>query len=219
MTAARPLRYQPTATTALTPLRIIQRTRLSDADILANEAGALRSDVGLLSEDVAQVHGDSLRLQLESRADAAARRSPVRLLDELADWGFSWTSIARVVGVSIPAVRKWRHGNPLSGENRRNLALLVAFVGVLEEDYLIADGASWLDMPLAESSFTGIDVLAAGQAHGLMQYAAGHISSSDLLDGALPTWRDTLDDRFEVYEAQDGERAIRMRTEGEAGWH
>lgn len=209
---------RPTAATALTPLRIVKETRLSDADILANETGALRSDVGVLSEDVAQVHEDSLRLQLASRTDVAARRSPVRLLDELAAWGFSWTAIARVVGVSIPAVRKWRQGNPPSGENRRNLALLVAFVGVLEEDYLIGDGASWLDIPLGESTFTGIDLLAAGQAQGLMQYAAGYLGSNDLLDSALPAWRDTLDDRFEVYEAQDGERAIRMRTEDEAGW-
>lgn len=217
-----PRRYRPTAATALIPLRTVERTRPSDADILANKVGALRSDVGVLyedvaglSEDIAQVHGDSLRLQLASRAEDAAKRSPVHLLNQLADWGFSWTSVARVVGVSIPAVRKWRQGNPLAGENRRNLALLVAFVGVLEEDHLISDGASWLDMPLAESSFTGIDVLAAGHAHDLMQHAAGHISSSDLLDKALPRWRETLDSRFEVYEAQDGERAIRMRTEGE----
>ena len=104
MTVRRALSYQPTETTALTPFRILERTRLSDIDILANKAGALRSDVGLLSEDVAQVHGDSLQLQLESRAAAAARKAPVRLLDDLADWGFSWTSVARVVGVSIPAV-------------------------------------------------------------------------------------------------------------------
>lgn len=209
--------YEPTEATALTPLRIVERTRPSDVDILAHEVGALRSDVGILSEDVARVHGDSLRLQLDHRADTVARRSPVRLLDELAHWGFSWTSVARVLDVSIPAVRKWRQGNPLSGENRRNLARLVAFVDVLHEDYLISDGASWLDMQLAESSFTGIDFLAAGHAHELMQYAAGHISSRDLLDGAIPTWRETLDDRFEVYEAPDGERAIRMRTEGEGG--
>ena len=216
MTAPMP-RYQPTATTALTPPRILERTQLSDVDILANEAGALRSDIGLLSEDVAQVHGDSLQLQLESRADAAAKRSPLDLLNELADKGFSWTSVARVVGVSIPAVRKWRNGSPLSGENRRNLAQLVAFVNVLKEDCLIQDGASWLDMPLAESSFTGIDVLAAGQAPELMQFAAGHIRNRDLLDSAIPAWRDTLDDRFEVYEAPDGELAIRVRTKDKVG--
>ena len=96
MTAPMP-RYRPTATTALTPPRILERTQLS-VDILADEAGALRSRVGLLSEDVAQVHGDSLQLQLESRADAAAKRSPLDLLNELADKGFSWTSVARVSG-------------------------------------------------------------------------------------------------------------------------
>ena len=209
--------YEPTEATALTPLRIVERTRPSDVDILAHEVGALRSGVGLLSEDVARIHGDSLRLQLDHRADTVARRSPVRLLDELAHWGFSWTSVARVLDVSIPAVRKWRQGNPLSGENRRNLARLVAFVDVLHEDYLISDGASWLDMQLAESSFTGIDVLATGHAHELMQYAAGHINSRDLLNSTFPTWRETVDDRFEVFEAPDGERAIRMRTEGEGG--
>lgn len=159
------------------------------------------------------MHGDSLRFQLESRTDEAARRVPLDLLEELADKGFSWTSIARVVGVSIPAVRKWRLGNPMSGENRRNLARIVAFVGVLEEDYLISDGASWLDMPLAESCFTGVDILAVGRAHDLLQFATQHIGSADLLDRALPTWRDTLDERFEIYEAPDGGRAIRMRTQ------
>lgn len=217
MTAPRPLSYQPTATTALSPPRTVERTQPSDVDILASEVGALRSGVGILSEDVAQVHGDSLQLQLESHTDQAAKRSPLDLLNELAERGFSWTSVARVVGVSIPAVRKWRNGNPLSGENRRNLALMVAFVNVLEEDHLIQDGASWLDMPLAESSFTGIDVLAAGQAHELMQYAAGHIRSRALLGSAIPDWEDTLEDRFEVYEAPDGELAIRVRPGDKAG--
>lgn len=217
MTESMDLSYRPTEATSLTPLRISELTRPSDIDILVNAAGALRSGLGVVSEDLAQVHGDSLRLQLESRADVAAKRSPVRLLEELADWGFSWTSVARVVGVSIPAVRKWRQGSPLSGENRRHLALLVAFVGVLEEDYLVQDGASWLDMPLAESALTGIDVLAAGQSHELMQYAAGYINSRDLLDSALPSWRNTLDERFEVYEEGDGERALRMRSESGTG--
>ncbi len=219
MTTARPLHYQPTATTVVAPLRIVERTRLSDTDILAREVGVPSADVDHPTEDVAQAHHNSLRFQLDSHAEAAARKAPVQLLDHLAEWGFSWTSIANVLGVSIPAVRKWRQGNPLSGENRRNLAQLVAFVGVLEEDYLIRDSASWLDMPLAESGFTGIDVLASGHILELMQYAAGRINSHDLLDSALPTWRDNQDERFEVYEAPDGKRAIRMRTESEAEWH
>ncbi len=68
------------------------------------------------------MHSDSLRIQLESRTDEAAKGAPADLLSELADLGFSWTSVARIVGVSIPAVRKWRQGDAVSGHNRRRLA-------------------------------------------------------------------------------------------------
>ena len=188
--------------------------------------------MGVLSQHSVHTHGDLLRIQLESRTNVCAKRSSADLLEELADLGFSWTSIARLVGVSIPAVRKWRHGATTSGENRRRLARLVALVDVLERDHLIDDVASWLDVPLAGSALTGIDVLADGGAddarpggagsglagigvpadghyHHLMAFAAGHIKDSQLLDWALPEWRDTVDDRFEVYRAGDDERAIR----------
>ena len=210
------LTTEPTSATSVHTPHIDQPTRLSP-DVVANMAGTLRSDVGVLSQDVAQVHSDSLRIQLESRTDEAAKRVPADLLSELSDLGFSWTSIARIVGVSIPAVRKWRQGEAVTGQNRRRLARLVALVGVLASDHLISDVASWLDMPLDESSFTGIDVLAAGQVHDLVEYAAEHIGSAELLDRAVPAWRDSLDDRFEVYRAGDGERAIRVRAEAGAG--
>lgn len=210
------LTVEPTSARSVNTPRIDQPTRLSP-DVMANETGTLRQDVSFLSRDIAQVHGDSLRIQLDSRTDEAAKRAPADLLSELADLGFSWTAIARIVGVSIPAIRKWRHGETATGDNRRMLARLVALVGVLENDHLISDVASWLDMPLAESNFTGIDVLADGQVHDLVEYAAQHIDGAELLDRALPAWRDGQSNRFEVYRAEDGERAIRMRTEDETG--
>ena len=206
--------FEPTNASAVVPL-IDQPTRLSP-DIVANHAGALRHDVGVLSEDVKRTHGDSLRIQLEFRTDEALKRAPVDLLSELAGLGFSWTSIARLAGVSIPAIRKWRNGGTVSGGNRRKVAMLVALVGLLSEDHLIHDVASWLDIPLAGTSFTGIDVLAAGHDHGyhdLTAYASEHIRSCELLDRTVPGWRATLDDRFESYTAGDGEQAIRMRNE------
>ncbi|MCY3850134.1 MAG: hypothetical protein OXF75_04940 [Acidimicrobiaceae bacterium] len=211
-----PLIDEPTSAISVSTPHIDQLTRLSP-DVMANFAGALRQDVGLLSQDVARVHGDSLDIQLESRTDEAAKRAPADLLSELADLGFSWTAIARIVGVSIPAIRKWRHGEPTTGENRRSLAKLVALVGVLENDHLISDVASWLDIPLAESNLTGIDVLADGRIPDLVEYAAQHIGSTELLDRTLPAWRDSLDGQFEVYRAGDDERAIRMRSEDGTG--
>lgn len=113
----------------------------------------------------------------------------------------------------MPGLRKWRKGETVSGENRRKLAGVVAFVGILRRDHIIADVASWLDMPLAGSSLNGIDVYATGQIAELTEYAADHISGSQLLDRTIPEWRHGIDPTFEVFTADDGQRAIRMRPE------
>lgn len=201
---------EPTTATSVKTPKIDQPTRLSP-DVLANRAGALRSDVGILSEKVEQVHDMSLLIQLEARTDEQAKRRPTDLLNELSDLGFAWTSVARLVGVSIPAIRKWRQGGSVSGTNRRKLARLLALVGLLKSDHLISDVVSWLDMPLSGSGYTAIDVLVAGHEANLMLYAAGHISSMQLLDRALPDWREMLDERFEIFRAGDGSLAIRIR--------
>ena len=212
--SATPMIDEPTSATSVNPPHIDELTRLSP-DVLADKAGFLRQDVGVLTQDVAQVHGDLLQIQLDSRTEEAAKRAPVDLLSELADLGFSWTAIARIVGVSIPSIRKWRHGETATGENRQKLARLVALVGVLESDHLISDVASWLEIPLAGTNFTGIDVLANEKLADIVEYAAEHIDSTELLDRALPTWREALDDQFEVYQAGDGELAIRLLGEDE----
>lgn len=200
----------PTSASSVMTPRIDQPTRLSP-DVLATRAGALRSDVSVLSEEVEQVHDMSLLIQLEARTDEEAKRLPVDLLADLSQLGFAWTSLARLVGVSIPAIRKWRQGGAVTGVNRRRLARLLALVGLLESDHLVTDVVSWLDIPLAGSGFTGVDVLVTGHESNLMLYAAHHITGSQLLDRAVPDWRDTSDSRFEVFRAGDGAFAIRIR--------
>jgi hypothetical protein len=202
----------PTATSVVRERRINQPTQLS-SDVIASNFGALRSDAEIVSADVAGLHNGSLLRQLEARTDEAAKRSPFDLLGELSDKGLSWTSIARLVGASVPAIRKWRQAEPVSGDNRRKLARVVALIGVLERDHLIGDAASWLDMPLAESTVTGVDVFAEGYFAELLEFAAAAISGAELLDRVAPDWRPGMDERFEVYRAEDGERAIRFHDE------
>ena len=190
---------------------IDQPTTLS-ADLIANAVGALRDDVGILSEDVQAFHTKTLSIQLEARTDEAAKRAPLDLLEELANLGFSWTGIARLAGVSIPALRKWRQGEAPSGDNRRRLARIVAFVGVLEQDHLITDVASWLDVPLAGTNHTGLDLFSGGYVSELLEYAAQKLDSAQLLDKTTPNWRDSSDSQFEVFESEDGGRAIRLKA-------
>jgi hypothetical protein len=196
---------------SVSPSELARPTRTSQ-DELAAEVGHLRSKARLLSEDVAHTHQQALEVQLEARTDEAAKRSVGDLLQELADLGFSWREIARMIGVSIPALRKWRHGEGATGPNRRAIARLLAFVDVLQSDHLVQDVPSWLEMPLSTSTVTGLDIYALGRGDLLLMCAANHITSDTLLDAADPNWRQVVDDRFDVYTAGDGEHGIRLRS-------
>lgn len=189
---------------------IAKPTRTSQ-DELAEETGHLRSRVRYLSEGVADWHHEMLEIQLESRTDEAAKRTVADLLGELAALGFSWREIARLVGVTVPAIRKWRSGEAATGHHRRAVARLLAFVDVLRRDHLVQDVASWLEMPLSTSTTTGLDVYASGHWDLLLAHAANHISSDELLDTVTPPWQQQVDDRFEVFVADDGEQGIRLR--------
>ena len=191
-------------------------TRTSQ-DELAAEAGHLRNVTRLLSEDVADTHLKALKLQLEARTDEAAKRSVGDLLSEVADLGISWREIARLVGVTVPAVRKWRRGEPATGVHRRSIARLIAFVHVLRSDHLVQDVESWLEMPLSTSSMTGLDIYALGRWELLLAHAADHMTSDDVLDSLEPDWRTGIDERFEVFTAEDGEHGVRLRQQEAPG--
>ena len=88
--------------------RVIEKPTRTSLDDLVDEAGHLRNRSRLLNDDIAEVHNHALDVQLQARTDEAAKRSVIDLLSELADLGLSWRDIARLVGVSVPALRKWR---------------------------------------------------------------------------------------------------------------
>lgn len=178
---------------------------------LANRAGALRDEVGLLRDDVEETHRSALQLDRRTRAAEAAKKDPHDLLKELSDnYGMSWTSIGKALAVSIPAIRKWRRGGSISPDNRTALSRLVAFLEVLEIDLGVADPVGWLEMSLPEGSKTGLDLYGTSHATGLLEYAGGHISLGDLLrdveDADQPS-----DEGWEVFEAPDGKPAVRLR--------
>jgi hypothetical protein len=190
--------------------QIAQPTRTSQ-DELAAEAGLLRTRARFITQDVTDTHHHALGAQLEARTDEAAKRSVGDLLNELAEVGFAWRDIARLVGVTVPAVRKWRNGELATGPHRRAVARLLAFVDVLRSDHLVQDVPSWLEMPLSTSTTTGLDVYAMARGDLLLAHAAEHLSSEDVLDNINPSWREEIDQRFEIFTAEDGEQAIRPR--------
>lgn len=207
-----------TRTSADTPTsaEVSQTRTIGD---LVEDVGLLRSHTRLLGDDVAetsrhvgQIHHDAFRRQMDDKARQAAGRAPQDMLSELADRGFAWRDIAALVGVSVPALRRWRQGEPPTGEHRLGVARVLAFVEILEVDHIISAPASWMEMPLSpDAPVSGIDLAAAGRFEDLLDLAAGHASAGEVLDRWQPDWRTRYRSDFEVFEASDGEPGIRPR--------
>ncbi len=154
---------------------------------------------------------------LRETASLLARRDALELLEEIAaQWGFSWSTIGRMLGVSASAMRKWRSGRgAISSESREQVALLRAFldmVGLCKEP--IADIGSWAEMRVREdTTLTPADIYASGpRGRMLVIDLAGEITTpAQTLDAFDENWRTRYarDSAFQVVETgPGGERAI-----------
>jgi hypothetical protein len=151
---------------------------------------------------------------LEWTAGTSRRgRSSARdLLQEFADLGFAWRDVARLVGVSVPAVQKWRRGEGTTGENRLEVASLLAACDLMAEHYGIQEIASWFEMRLLSGVPVTPIVLWAGDRPDLVfDYASGHTDPEQILTSWDPQWRDRYRSDFEVFRADDGQLSIRPK--------
>jgi hypothetical protein len=170
----------------------------------------------------AELHGqirDTRRtahlVEHESKTVERARCAPMHALETLADDGFAWRDIARVMGVSVPAITKWRKGAGVTGENRLKLARLLALIDMLS-DRFIEEPASWLEMPIkAGVGITRMDLLERGRYDLVLELASTHTGDGTVghvLNEAGQNWRETfVDNAFESYVAEDGVVSIRPK--------
>lgn len=178
---------------------------------LIAEVAGVRDSARFLHDDASALHHDVQRHDLNARTSAKARASAQELLNELAERGYSWSMIARLAGVSVPAVRKWRQGESPTGENRRRVAEIAALSDFIDE-YMISDVPGWLEIPLdPDVSISCADLCAAGRVDLVLDYAANRITDPHaVLDAYNPDWRQEMSD-YEVFTAPDGTQSIRRR--------
>ncbi|MGE3813031.1 MAG: hypothetical protein AB7I24_15940 [Candidatus Nanopelagicales bacterium] len=194
------------------PLKAAQHTTTSTSTEITERAGFLRRQARLLNDDVQDLHIDSRLNEWTERATKRVAEGPLDLLEHLSDLGFSWRDIARMVGVSVPAIQKWRRGGTVSGENRRGLANLVAACDLIREDYIVSDVASWFEMPLVKGTpITPIELYTQQQYPLLFDYASGHIDMEAAMNQLDPEWRQNYATEFEVFRAEDGQLSIRSK--------
>ncbi len=178
---------------------------LSEVDNLRYRTRVVTSQ----ADDLLQtVYMRDWRLRAQERAELSVKT----LLDQLADLGFAWRDLARLVGVSVPAIQKWRKGGSTMPENRQRLAQLLAACDLIIQHRSTADIGQWFEMPLLqEVPVTPIDLWAEGQYTLVFEHALEHRESEYILSRFQPDWRERYASDFETFVAGDGQLSIRMR--------
>jgi transcriptional regulator with XRE-family HTH domain len=161
-------------------------------------------------------HRSSRAAQIDYLARPFQRRSVATVLDGIADTGLAWRDIARVIGVSVPAVRRWRQGESATPENHMAVARFAALMATLKE-LGVDDVATWLEMPIDPAApVTGLDLAAEGKFEDLCEFALDEVTGAELLDAWTPQWRTRYRRGYEVFRAADGELGLRPVPRGEA---
>lgn len=180
-----------------------------------------------LHAQIAEVHDDAARTtdrakalderlqhaHLDQRAATRSQSDPDLLLAELSDvLGMPWSLVAKLLGVSPTAVRKWRKGGALAPYSRLRLSGIVVFCEMLREtDPRIVDPALWLQTQMTSSTvLTRADVYALGRTDDLLMMAAGRRPPEEILDAVDPDWRSShaADQQHRVVSADDGVPSI-----------
>jgi transcriptional regulator with XRE-family HTH domain len=160
-------------------------------------------------------HRDERSAFLRQAAAQLAWQDPRDILRQLAsDYGMSWAAIARMVGVSSAAIRKWRRGESVSPDAREALAGLLAFLQHASSCQPISDIGSWLEMRVVPTArLTPIDLYTAGAGALLLDWLGEYVSVDEMLHQFDSDWQTKYarDSRFEIGEGPDGERAIIQR--------
>jgi hypothetical protein len=199
-------------TRTIRPLPELDQTRGSQVvpfKELRAQTAELRDRVDQLSADAKDLHARVQSDDLDRRAMQRAQADPADLLTAVAeDLGMSWNLLARLMRVSPTAIRKWRRGQPITPDNRRELALVIAFSEALREvNPRITDASLWLETRLHRATtLTGADLFAAGRIDALLDVAAERMSATEALDIFDPQWKHhyPADDHFSVVVADDG---------------
>lgn len=201
-------RTDATATSSVVALPKISKT----LSTLTGEVAGIRDTARFLHEDAEELHHSLQQEDLNARTALKAREGVQDLLQQIAARGFAWSTIAELVGVSVPALRKWRAGEGASGENRREVARFTALCEWLDE-YFITDVASWFEVPLADDvRLTPEGLYRAGRIDLVLDYAANRVAPEQVLDAFDPSWRESRRSRFDVFEASDGNFSLRKKA-------
>jgi hypothetical protein len=179
---------------------------------LIDQAGHLSSRAQIIHDDTADLHLNVIMQEWQSKSTDFVRQDMPTLLAQLADLGFAWRDIARLIGVSVPAVQKWRRGGAATGQSRFHAAAVLAACALIIEHYMVQDIASWFEVPVTFGCpVTALDLYAAKKPQLVFRLATGRADPEQILSAFDRDWRGIYRSSFEIFEAEDGGLAIRAK--------
>jgi hypothetical protein len=181
------------------------------------EAAYHRDESGKEFDAAVVRHNDVQQEELDQRAYGLESVASEDILNALGNMGFLWSLVARVVGVSPTAVRKWRRGEQVSPAYHQSLAEFLAFCQFVGEvDPRIQNGVPyWLETPVvSETTLTRLDLYLMGHRIELLNIAAERLTSHAALDKAVPNWSEKYarDNRFRTVFDDEGVPTIVMSS-------
>ncbi|MCC2319732.1 hypothetical protein [Cellulomonas xiejunii] len=136
------------------------------------------------------------------------------MLDELSEHGFAWRDVARMMGVTVPALQKWRRGEGMAADNRAKLARIAGLIEMLESRF-VSEPASWLEMQVEPGvALTPLDLIVAGRDDLVLELATESDTAAReaIYSEYNAHWRsEYVDAAFESFAAADGMMSIRPR--------
>lgn len=204
-TVSREIARTPTLTDDATTLASVTLPELTE------QIGDLNNRARVVHEDTDDLHLDALILEWQAKTNDLVRQDVPSLLGHLARLGFAWRDIARLIGVSVPAVQKWRRGGTATGTSRSAAAAILAACDLITEHYLVQDVASWFETPIIFGyPVTALDLYAAKRVPLVFRLATGKADPEAVLSAFDPEWREHYRSDFEVFSTDDG-LAIRAK--------
>lgn len=196
----------------INPPPLLTETKTVATTVLTEDIGYIRKRARNLHEETDELHQQSHYAEWNARTNQQGRTSTQEMLDELANLGFAWRDLAKLLGVSVPAIQKWRRGEGTTGENRQKVASLLAGCDLVSAHYGIQEIVSWFEMSMQLGvPVTPIDLWASGRPDLVFDFASGHLDSEQILTAWDPKWRDRYRSDFEVFRAGDGYLSIRQK--------
>lgn len=205
------LEVSATASRSVRTSVLLDATRTAAA-MLTEDRDYERHQAMLNAWDRTVEHAESYLSEWRVLYQQRAMQPAKALLDQLADTGFAWRHVAQMVGVTVPAVQKWRRGDRITGENLGKLARLVGACDFISKHYP-TDIAAWFEMPIVESApVTPIDLWSSGNQPLFFALVTRTMHPENVLDLYEPDWRERYRSDFEVFDADDGYLAIRPKA-------